>query len=134
MDKASTHDVILSAEDAEVQILPPKSTAVTRTVPHRAKTCDGHRGGPANEEQLKQGDGSSHNNSCRLSFLDTPGIISSALINRDHWVSLLQANGDPVQKLRRLNWGPCPNCLKTGDGKGGNECRETVTAAHITGN
>jgi len=61
-----------------------------------------------------------------LSLLDTPGIISSEPINRDHWASLLRAHGDLVRKMRRLDWDPCPSCLKTIDERGGQEWRKTV--------
>jgi len=61
-----------------------------------------------------------------LSLLDTPAIISSELINRDHWASLLRANGDLVRKMKRLDWNPYPSCLKTIDERGGQEWRKTV--------
>ena len=50
-----------------------------------------------------------------LSLLETPGIITSEPINRDHWASLLRANGALVGKMRRMDWDPCPSCLKTID-------------------
>ena len=64
-----------------------------------------------------------------LSLLETPGIISSEPINRDHWASHLRANGDLVRKLRRMHWDPCPSCLKTIDERGGQEWRKTVSVS-----